>query len=126
MTFIDFIQKPYGQLATFIAVTILMLILVRPRQAEPLWTMAGLFYIFFIVANAIFIWTSDHQWLYLLYSLGCSVAYILIMSGLTSVYSSIANVDGSGESGMIFLVIIYHPFILLFVMFLNWVYLKVF
>ncbi len=126
MTFIEFIQKPYGQLATFLSLTLLVLIIVRPRQAEPLWTMAGLFYICFILANAIFIWRAEHQWLYLLYSLGCSVAYILIISGLTSAYTSIANVDGSGESGMIFLVIIYHPFILLFVIFLHWLYMKLF
>lgn len=126
MTLLHFIQKPLGQLVASLALTILALAILRPKNAETLWTFTGIIYVCFIIVNSLFVWKAEHQWLYFFYSVGCSVAYLLIVSGLTSAYSSLVNVHGSGESGMIFLVIIYHPFILMFVIFIQWFIIKVF
>ncbi|ELR69374.1 hypothetical protein C900_05064 [Fulvivirga imtechensis AK7] len=48
------------------------------------------------------------------------LAYLVLWA-----FNELLKLKGSGESGMIFLVIIYHPFLLLLVVFLKWVYGKI-
>jgi hypothetical protein len=122
----DFIQKPIGQLVAFITATLLILLIVRTRTAETLWTMAGVIYILFILTNSLLIWKAEQPWLYFFISLGLSVLYILLISLITKAYEAVIHVHGSGESGMIFLVIIYHPVTLLLVVVAKWLFHKIF
>jgi hypothetical protein len=65
-------------------------------------------------------------WPYFFISLLCSVGYLLVVSFLAPLLIQLQRAEGSGESAMIFLVIIYHPFILLLMFLAKWMYLKLF
>lgn len=125
-TLLSLIQKPLYQLIFFTLVTIVLLIIIRPGKTDTLWTIAGVLYALFILTNAVMVCFQVNVWPYFFYSLLFSVLYIFIAGGITSAYTGITNVEGSGESGMIFLVIMYHPFGLLIMIFLKWLYFKVF
>ena len=120
MSIADFIQKPWWQLVTFIVLTLLVLLALRTRSAETLWTTAGAIYVLFLLTNSVLIWKADHTWTYFFVSVGLSILYILLISGITSAYEAMIDLQGSGESGMIFLVVIYHPVALLAVITIKW------
>ena len=121
-----FIQKPLYQALLFTGITLLVLAVIRPQKADTLWTIAGALYGLFILTNAIAICFEANVWQYFFYSLLFSVLYLLVAAVIVSGFSKLLEVTGSGESGMIFLVIIYHPFILLLMIFMKWIYFKIF
>jgi len=124
---IYFIQKPLYQWLTFVALAfILLFIIFRPRQEDTIWVIAGVTYLAFMFVNTVFIWTAESMWSYFFFSLLFSVLYLAAASAMTSVYSEMVDTKGSGESGMIFLVIIYHPFLLLLVVLVKWLVFKLF
>ncbi|MFZ6009090.1 MAG: hypothetical protein ACOYXT_01985 [Bacteroidota bacterium] len=125
-TVFDFIQKPFGQLVSFLSLTLAILIIFRPKNADTVWTMAGLLYVGFIIANTIFMWKAENTWTYFFISVGFSILYILVVAGTTSIYEKLVDMEGSGESGMIFLVVIYHPFTLLITILARWLVEKFF
>ncbi len=118
--FSEYLTKPYSHCVVFLVLTFLILVLIRPKDANVMYTIAGVVYVFFILTNSVLIYFTENSWSYFFISLLFSVIYILAFSVLSSLYVRLADVDGSGESGMIFLVIIYHPVALLLVMGMKW------
>lgn len=112
--------KPYAHAIGFLVLNLLIFVLMRPRNANALYTIAGVVYVVFILTNSILIFFAPNTWSYFFTSLLFSVIYLFFVAPLCSLYIRIANLDGSGESAMMFLVIIYHPFALLVVIGLNW------
>jgi hypothetical protein len=119
-------QRPLYQAIFFLILTIVLYAIVRPGEAEKVWVIAGILYITFILTNSILFWPAGTAWSYFFYSLLFSIIYLVVIGGVVKVYSDLFKVEGSGESGMIFLVIIYHPFALLLVMLLKWLFAKFF
>jgi hypothetical protein len=126
MNVLYLVQKPLYQALLFTGVTLLLFIIIRPQKTETLWTIAGAVYGLFILTNTIALCFEANVWSYFLYSMLFTVLYLLIAGVMVSAFSSMLKAEGSGESSMIFLVIIYHPFLLLLTIFLKWVYFKIF
>lgn len=114
----EYLLKPYAHVVVFLAVTVF--VLVRSRDANAVYTRAGVVYTIFILANSILLFFVQNTWSYFITSLLFSVIYLVAASLLCSMYIKLAKVEGSGESAMIFLVIIYHPVALLLVIALKW------
>lgn len=121
---INLIQKPLYQALFFIALTVPSLLLLSPRNANGAWLHAGYYYLGFIVINIVALWFSENQWQYFFYSMGFSVAYILVIAVIMPILIKILNLEGSGEGAMVFLFIIYHPVGLIIVMLAKWLYFK--
>jgi hypothetical protein len=122
----ELLQKPFVQVLSFITLTILSIAIVGPKNTENTWLMAGYFFIGFMLVNSVLILFATNSWSYLFYSLLFSVLYLVGVSIVISTIGKILKIEGSGESAMIFLVAIYHPVLLLAMMFLKWSYLKLF
>jgi hypothetical protein len=120
-----YLLKPYAHVVIFLAVTVAIFVLLRPKDANALYTMAGVVYAVFILTNSILIFFAQNTWTYFFTSLLLSISYILAVAPLSSIYIRMAKVEGSGESAMMFLVIIYHPLAMLFVIFLKWIMSKI-
>lgn len=123
---ISVLQKPSYQFLIIQLLSIVAVVIYRPLNVDSSWTTIGLFYILFIAVNSLFILSISQVWTYFFTSLGFSIIYVLLAYLVVTVVNELLKLKGSGESGMIFLVIIYHPFLLLFVMFLKWIYGKIF
>jgi cation transporter-like permease len=78
-------------------------------------------YIAFILTNAVFLLFEDSTWTYFFISLASSLLYILVAGSLVSLLIRVLKIRGSGESAMIFVSIIYHPVILLLMIFVKWI-----
>lgn len=126
MTFLSILQKPIYQLLIIQALSVLAVLVYKPHGVNAAWTVIGLFYILFILVNSVFIWPATSPWQYFFISLGISILYLLISWMACSGLSRLLKLEGSGESSMLFLVIIYHPFTLIFIMLVKWVYGKLF
>ncbi len=119
--------KPLNQWLIFLGLAIILIfIILRPKQEDSVWVIAAVTYLAFIFINSVLIWTAESTWSYFFYSLLFSVLYLVVVNFLVQLYSQQANTEGSGESSMIFLVIIYHPFLLLLMIFIKWIYLRFF
>jgi hypothetical protein len=121
-----FIRKPAGQLTLFLAVTVVAEPLAQTTDTAILWMIAGIIYAAFILTNSILISGADNVWQYFLFSLILSVVFALLSFAVTSGYAAILNAKGGNESSMVYLISIYHPFALLTVIFLRWVYSRLF
>jgi hypothetical protein len=126
LTIEDFVSRPYLQASAFIVVTVLVLTIVRPREADTSYSLSGVIYVVFIVANCVMMFFVPRIWPYFLYSMLSSALYIVVVATVIEIYNRMASATGSGESGMIFLVIIYHPPAALLAIFLKWLYNLVF
>lgn len=118
------IHRPWYQALFCIVLMLVLVAIIRPDKEDSLWVIAGLSFVLFMLLNSAMIWASPTQWTYFFLSLLISVAYLFVANVIVTGYVSSFNVKGSGESSMIFLVIIYHPFALLLVMFVKWLYFK--
>ncbi|WP_040497232.1 hypothetical protein [Fulvivirga imtechensis] len=125
MPVLSVLQKPVYQLLFIQLLSVVVLVIYRPSNVDSSWTASGLCYILFILINSIFIWSAPRLWVYFFTSLGFSILYVLLAYLVLWAFNELLKLKGSGESGMIFLVIIYHPFLLLLVVFLKWVYGKI-
>lgn len=119
---LTFLQKPVYQLAIIQLLSVLVIIIYRPNDVNSSWTVVGLFYVLFIMLNSVFIWSAPRVWVYFFTSLGLSMVYMLLAYFVVSLFNELMKIKGSGESSMIFLVIIYHPFSLLIVLAVKWLY----
>ena len=119
-------SKPYLQALIFIFVSLLVLLIWRPKEVDTVYTISGVIYAVFIVVNCVLIFFVPRVWPYFFYSMLFSVLYIIAMAMLIEVYNRIRATDGSGESGMIFLVIMYHPLAALLAIFFKWLYRMIF
>jgi hypothetical protein len=115
------LRQPLYQAGFFLLLTVVLIPFLRAKGPNAIWNVAGVLYIGFIFANAIFFWFEDGTWSYFFISLAYSVLYLLLAGGLVSSLINALKIDGSGESAMVFLFIIYHPVILLFVILLRWI-----
>lgn len=125
-TIFELLQKPFLQVLLFLLLTILSVFISKPGNADATWVRAGYGFIGFMLVNSILICTVPESWSYFFYSLGFSVAYFLCVGILVSVIIKILKLEGTEESAMIFLFIIYHPVFLLVMLFFKWVYFKLF
>ncbi|MES2730570.1 MAG: hypothetical protein V4714_02435 [Bacteroidota bacterium] len=119
-------QRPVYQGLFFFLLAVLIIILLRPRNPNGTWNIAGVLYVLFILTNSVCILTVDTVWMYFLFSLLSSVLYLLLSSWVIAALIDWMGADGSGESSMIFLSIIYHPVLLLLVLFLQWAWQRFF
>jgi hypothetical protein len=118
------IQKPAYQALLFLLLTPILILVIQPGNADKAWVIAFCAFALFLLVNAIGLWFDDSHWKYFFYSIGFAVGYILLIGAIMPGILKIMNLDGSGESGMAFLVIIYQPFILMLVMLAKWVVMK--
>lgn len=122
----EYLGKPLIQVLVFTFLSVVVIAISRPKDANAVYTIAGIVYIAFILVNSFYIVFIPNVWTYFFYSMLFSLLYLLIISIIIPGYINIAKIMGSGESGMIFLVIMYHPVAALLVIFLKWIYLRVF
>ncbi|MEZ4945427.1 MAG: hypothetical protein R2804_07875 [Cyclobacteriaceae bacterium] len=120
----DTLHKPLYQALLLLLVTIPILLLSSPKNADSAWLIAGFCYLAFIVLNIVAQWFSVNQWQYFFYSISFSIAYILVIAVIMPILIKLLKLEGAGESAMAFLFIIYHPVGLLIVMFAKWIYFK--
>jgi len=125
-TIIELLQKPYIQALLFILLTILSIVIIAPKNADKTWSIAGFVFIGFMLLNSVLICTVSNSWTYFFYSLGFSVLYLLSIAIIIPSLIKLLKIEGSGESAMIFIWIIYHPILLLVVLSLKWTYGKFF
>jgi hypothetical protein len=125
-TIFELLQRPFVQFLIFIPLTILTVFAFGSKNTESTWTVAGFVFIGFMVLNSVAIDFVPHQWRYFFYSLGISLLYLASIAIVIPLLQKIMKTEGSGESAMIFIFIIYHPVCLLVMMFLKWGYLKLF
>ena len=118
---VDLLRQPLYQFLLCLFVTILLLPFLRKRSPDAIWSAAGTCYIGFIFINAVGFLFEDHLWRYFFTSMGFSLLHILISGILVSALIGVLKQKGSGESAMIFLTVIYHPAILLFIMLIKWI-----
>ncbi|MFZ1805611.1 MAG: hypothetical protein WAU36_00225 [Cyclobacteriaceae bacterium] len=123
--FIEALHKPIYHALPFLLFTIPLVLLSFPKNANGAWLIAGYCYLAFIVLNIVLQWFSENQWQYFFHSIGFSVAYILVIAMIMPILIKLLKLEGSGESAMAFLFIIYHPVGLLIVMLAKWIYIKI-
>lgn len=124
MHFFYLIQKPALHGVLFFILSFVLNFIIRPRTADNVWVVCGLAYCCFIVSNTILLFYDADVWQYFFTSIGVSVLYVLAISFTAGLYIDTLELDGSGESSMMFLVIIYHPIALLFAIFMKWIFLR--
>ena len=116
----EYLLKPYAHVVLFLAITIVVLALPPAKNANVVYSRAGVIYALFILVNSIVVFLSPDTWSYFFISLLFSIIYIVVVSLLCSSYIKLTKVQGSGESAMVFLVIIYHPVALLLMIAIKW------
>ena len=117
----DLLHQPLYQLVFFLLLTMLSVPFLMAKKANATWNVTGILYVAFIFTNAVFFWFADGTWSYFFISLAVSVLYILAAGVVVSFLINALKISGSGESGMIFLVVIYHPVVLLLIVFVKWI-----
>lgn len=115
------IQKPVYQAVLFLLLTPLVLLVVHPSTADKAWSVAVYVFVLFLVVNAALLWLDKSPWHYFFYSIGAAIAYLLLVSVMMPGLLKVLRLEGSGESAMAFLVVMYQPFALLLVMLVKWV-----
>lgn len=112
------------QVLTFILLTILSIVILRPKTTDKAWSAAGIVFTGFMLLNSVLLWFAPDTWSYFFYSLGFSVLYLVSIAVLLPVLIKGLKIQGSAESAMVFIFIIYHPILLLLVLFAKWVYVE--
>lgn len=122
----NLLQRPFVQASAGVVLSLLAVFIIRPKTADKTWLIAGLLFIGFMLVNSAFMIMAPHPWIYFFSSLGCSALYLLAIGIVLPALVKILNIEGSGESAMVFIFILYHPVGLLLVLFLKWLYLTLF
>jgi hypothetical protein len=118
------IQKPAYQALLFSLLTPIFIFVIQPKSADKAWVIAVCIFVLFLIVNAGLLWFNDSPWRYFFYSIGFTVGYLLLIAIIMPALLKVMRLDGSGESAMAFLVLIYQPFALLLVMFAKWIVTK--
>jgi len=124
MHLFQLIQKPIYQALLFVLLTIVFAFMLKPKSADKLWVICGLIYCAFILSNAVLSFWAVDVWPYFFVSLGCSLLYLAVIAVTVKVLMNILKLEGSEESAMVFLVVIFHPVALLLAIFLKWAFFK--
>jgi hypothetical protein len=122
----EHVERPLLQMVVFIVLSVVTIPVVKPKNADLVWTIAGAIYAVFIVVNSVLICLVSKVWPYFFSSMLCSFVYLLVAGLAIPTYISITKTVGSNESGMVFIMAMYHPLASLLVIFLKWTYQKVF
>ncbi|MDF2454770.1 MAG: hypothetical protein K0R51_763 [Cytophagaceae bacterium] len=123
-TIVEPVKGPLIQALTFILLTVLAIFVFRPENTDKGWSLAGMVFIGFMAVNSVLLWLASDTWTYFFYSLGFSVLYLVCIAILLPALLKGLNIQGSAESAMVFIFIIYHPILLLVVLFSKWVYVE--
>jgi hypothetical protein len=115
------IQRPAYQVFLFLLLTLALIFIIRPKSADMAWLIAAYMFVLFLIVNAGLLWFDNNPWRYFFYSMGFAVVYLLCVAVLMKVLLGVLKFKSSEESAMAFLVLIYQPFILLFVMLVKWI-----
>jgi hypothetical protein len=70
--------------------------------------------------NAGLLWFDSSPWRYFFYSILFAVGYLFCIAITMQGVLKVLKLEGSGESAMAFLILIYQPFALLLVMIVKW------
>lgn len=116
-----FIQLPIYQALLFLLLTPILILISRPGSADKAWVIAGSLFVLFLLVNSALLWFADSPWRYFFYSIGFAIGYLLIIAVMMPGLLRILKLEGSGESAMIFLILIYQPIALLLVMLVKWI-----
>lgn len=114
------LQKPAYQALFFLLLTPLLLVVTQIKSADKAWSLAVFVFFVFMISNASLLWWAASPWPYFFVSIGVAVAYVLLMGSVLPSLLEVLRIHGSGESAMAFLVVMYHPFLLLGVMVVKW------
>ena len=120
MQLFQLIHKPFYQSLIFILFTILVTIIIKPKTADHLWVICGCIYGLFMLTNAVLAFSAVDIWSYFFISLGISILYLCMTAVTVNMLMHILKLTGSQESAMIFMVVIFHPIVLLMAVFLKW------
>jgi hypothetical protein len=115
------LQNPAYQALLFLLFTPILIFLIRPKSAETAWTVAACAFGLFLIVNAGLLWLDDSPWRYFFYSIGVAVGYLVFIPIIIPGVLRVLKLKGSEESSMAFLILIYQPFALLFVMLVKWI-----
>lgn len=115
------IKKPVYQALLFLILTPMLILAYQPKNADKAWLIAAYLFIIFLAVNAGLLWFATSPWLYFFHSISFAVAYILVIAFLMPGLLKILKLEGSGESAMAFLMLIYQPIALLLVMLAKWI-----
>ena len=118
------LQKPHYQALLFLVLTPIVILILQPKSADNAWVIAVLSFVLFLIVNSVFLWFDESPWSYFFYSIGCALGYILVIAVMVPALLNLMRLDGSGESAMAFLVLMYHPPVLLLVMAAKWMVTK--
>ena len=118
---IALLSRPLNQFISVVLLSLIFILIWQPTTNDTFWIISGAFYASFILVNFIFFFFSTNKWRYFGYSMLSSLLYIFTASIAHQILLYFLPLKGSGESAMIFLIILYHPVILLTVLFIYWV-----
>jgi hypothetical protein len=118
------IQKPVYQALLFLLLTPILIIALRPKSVDTAWLVAAYTFDLFLLVNAALLWFDNSPWRYFFYSIGNTISYLLVVAIVMQGLQRILRLEGSGESAMAFLTLIYQPVALLLVMLIKWIITK--
>ncbi len=118
------IKKPAYQALLFFLLTLALILILQPKNADKAWLIAAYLFIFYLVMNAGLLWFDNSPWRYFFHSISFTVAYLLLVAFTIPVLLKLLQIQGSGESAMAFLLLIYQPVALLIVMLAKWMVVK--
>jgi hypothetical protein len=116
-----FLLTPIYQALLFLLLTTVLILLIRPRNADRAWLIAAYTFGLFLIVNAVLLWFDNSPWRYFFYSMGSAIGYVLFIAIVMRVLLSVLKLKDTGESAMAFLILIYQPFALLLVMLTKWI-----
>ncbi|MCM4153946.1 hypothetical protein DHD05_20340 [Arenibacter sp. N53] len=106
----------------FFLITVLSLLIFGKDQAENLWSIGGIIFGCYLIFSSILVLFIDTGWGYFFSILGYSILYLIITGILIQIIIQVQQIPGSNESAMIFLIIMFHPILLLFLKFIKWLF----
>jgi hypothetical protein len=122
MQMFSYLYSPLYQIIGFFLLTVLSLLIFGKHLAESLWNIGGIVFGCYIIFSSILILFVDSGWGYFFSTLGYSILYLIITGILIQIIIRVMQIPGSNESAMIFLIIMFHPILLLFFKFIKWLF----
>lgn len=114
------IQKPAYQALLFFLLTPTVIFILRPTNVDKAWFIAICMFVLFLIVNSVMLWFDESPWRYFFYSIAFAVGYVAAIAIIMPALIKVLRLDGSGETAMAFLVLIYQPFALMIVMLVKW------
>ena len=118
----SYLSKPLYLTFAFFLLTVLSLLIFGKDQAESLWNIGGIVFGCYIIFSSILILFKDSGWGYFFSILGYSILYLIFTGILIQIIIQVKQIPGSNESAMVFLIILFHPILLLFLKLIKWLF----